>query len=437
MLVYENSLWIKVIAQKGAETIDEVQVRINNTSDGVDSDGIYRLPLKNGANNLRVTAGSGVNQQVFTCTVNYKRDDMALTFESAAVTETVSGYKFGGYTNVDYQSESPDFAFRVSCSAPTGTEQLTSVRVTTRYGSTDMKNMVGADGYIHFKLDASSVNAIRVQCLDGDGNTKSYTWNIYFTRIMSEEENQLHAPYIDVQIESETVHKSPFVMPLAAFDESGNKIAAANMTVVCNGETLTYASQSAGGGYYEYNLYLTEGKNNVYIYVIDENGYWAEKNLTLTFSPELDSATIHLIVSAEVVGLGNLIDEYVNVPSGYTVAQVAEERLAAYGYTTVHNSEPQYSDYYLAHIQKPGMLEGFSISDAEKEWLEMEGIGFTEEPSSMDSLGERDFTTISGWMVTQNYRDLGQSMGAFGIRDGDEIHVIYSLDMGKDVNLGA
>lgn len=91
MLVYENSLWIKVIAQKGAETIDEVQVRINNTSDGVDSDGIYRLPLKNGANNLRVTAGSGVNQQVFTCTVNYKRDDMALTFESAAVTETVSG----------------------------------------------------------------------------------------------------------------------------------------------------------------------------------------------------------------------------------------------------------------------------------------------------------------------------------------------------------
>ena len=171
--------------------------------------------------------------------------------------------------------------------------------------------------------------------------------------------------------------------------------------------------------------------------MIDENGYWAEKNLTLTFSPELDSATIHLIVSAEVVGLGNLIDEYVNVPSGYTVAQVAEERLAAYGYTTVHNSEPQYSDYYLAHIQKPGMLEGFSISDAEKEWLEMEGIGFTEEPSSMDSLGERDFTTISGWMVTQNYRDLGQSMGAFGIRDGDEIHVIYSLDMGKDVNLGA
>ena len=437
MLVYENSFWIKVIAQKGSETIDEVQVRINNDKESADSDGIYRLPLKNGTNALRVTAGSGGNQQVFTYTVNYKRDDMALTFESAAITETVSGYQFGGNTTVDYQSESPAFAFRVSCSAPTGTEQITAVRVTTRYGSTDMKNMVGADGYIHFNLDASSVNAIRVQCLDGDGNTKSYTWNIKFKRVVSEEENQLHAPYIDVQLESETVHTSPFVMPLAAVDESGNKIAAVNMTVVCNGETLTYASQSAGGGYYEYNLYLTEGKNNVYIYVIDENGYWAEKNLTLTFSPEKDSATIHLIVSAEVVGLGNLIDEYVNVPAGYTVAQAVEERLAAYGYTTVHNSEPQYSDYYLAHIQKPGMLEGFSISDAEKEWLEMEGIGFTEEPSSMDSLGERDFTTISGWMVTQNYRDLGQSMGAFGIRDGDEIHVIYSLDMGNDVNLGA
>ena len=310
MLVYENSFWIKVIAQKGAETIDEVQVRINNTKEPASSDGIYRLPLKNGTNTLRVTAGSGGNQQVFTYTVNYKRDDMVLTFESAVVTETVSGYKFGGYTNVDYQSESTDFAFRVSCSAPAGTEQITAVRVTTRYGSTDMKNMVGADGYIHFNLDASSVNSIQVQCLDGDGNTKSYTWKIKFSRVMSEEENRLHAPYIDVQLTSETVHLSPFVMPVAAVDESGNKIAAANMKVVCNGETLTYTSQSAGGGYYEYNLYLTEGKNNVYIYVVDENGYWAEKNLTLTFSPELDRATNHMNVTDEEFVHGNMIEEY-------------------------------------------------------------------------------------------------------------------------------
>ena len=56
MLVYENSFWIKVIAQKGAETIDEVQVRINNGREPADSDGIYRLPLKNGTKTLLVAA---------------------------------------------------------------------------------------------------------------------------------------------------------------------------------------------------------------------------------------------------------------------------------------------------------------------------------------------------------------------------------------------
>ena len=83
-------------------------------------------------------------------------------------------------------------------------------------------------------------------------------------------------------------------------------------------------------------------------------------------------------------------------------------------------------------------MEGFSISDAEKEWLEMEGIGFTEEPSSMDSLGERDFTTISGWMVTQKLSGSGaEHRGRSASGTAMKIHVIYSLDMGNDVNLGA
>ena len=97
---------------------------------------------------------------------------------------------------------------------------------------------------------------------------------------------------------------------------------------------------------------------------------------------------IHLIMSAETVGLGTMIDEYVMVSSGKSVAEVIEERLAAYGYTTIHDGSPSGSDYWLRHIQKQGILEGWSISEEERSLLEEEGFWLDENPASLDSLGE-------------------------------------------------
>ena len=53
----------------------------------------------------------------------------------------------------------------------------------------------------------------------------------------------------------------------------------------------------------------------------------------------------------------------------------------------------------------------------------------------LNSLGERDFTEGSGWMVTLNNYFIGQSMGTRAIRDHDEIHLIYTLDVGRDIGV--
>ena len=179
---------------------------------------------------------------------------------------------------------------------------------------------------------------------------------------------------------------------------------------------------------------MTEGPNSVLIVATDNEQYTATKELTVNFSPDEQSAQVHVIVSADKVGLGTLIDEYVTVSASETVAQVLEERLAAYGYTTIHDGSATDGGYFLRHIQKPGIAGGWSISDEQRAWLEQEGFS-VGEPESLDSLGEKDFTGGSGWMVTLNYYFIGQSMGTRAIRDGDEIHLLYTLDIGNDVGV--
>lgn len=430
--VYEQVLWIEVIAKKGNTDVG-ARVRLNNATMNPDSDGTYRLRLKTGTNNLKVTVGSGVNQQVLTSTVTYQKDKFVLSFESPAVTEDIEPYRFGGYTRKTYESESPEFAFRISHSQITGMESIESIQLTTRYGTSEMLNMVGADGYVHCTLDSSqSGTAIYVKFTDSEGQLKDYTWIIDYKRKIDQSENEKKAPLIVASLTSETVHLNPYVLPVTVYDYRGNKLYPKNFQVYLNGERLEFSGIS--NGVYEYTLYLTEGPNSVLIVATDNEQYTATKELTVNFSPDEQSAQVHVIVSADKVGLGTLIDEYVTVSASETVAQVLEERLAAYGYTTIHDGSATDGGYFLRHIQKPGIAGGWSISDEQRAWLEQEGFS-VGEPESLDSLGEKDFTGGSGWMVTLNYYFIGQSMGTRAIRDGDEIHLLYTLDIGNDVGV--
>ena len=136
-----------------------------------------------------------------------------------------------------------------------------------------------------------------------------------------------------------------------------------------------------------------------------------------------------------MVGLGTLIDEYVDLEGSTTIARIVEDRLAAYAYTTIHDGSASDGSYFLRHIQKPGILQGWSVSEEERSLLEMEGIYLNEEITNLDSLGEKNFTEGSGWMITLNHYYIGQSMGTWTAGDGDEIHVLYTLDWGKDVGV--
>ena len=219
------------------------------------------------------------------------------------------------------------------------------------------------------------------------------------------------------------------------YDYNGNELKANdNFQMYLNGEYLDYHSRQEDGTY-EYNLYLTEGENTVVIRAVDNEGYTAEKTYTVTFNPVKEEARIRVIVSAEVIGLGTMIDETITTTADQTVAQIVEERLAAYGYATIQDGTADSDGYFLRHIQKPGINNGWNIAEDERSLLDMLGYDLTEGPKSNDSLGEKDFTAGSGWMVTLNHYYIAQTMGTRAIRDGDEIHLIYTLSVGKDIGV--
>lgn len=445
LTVMQDSLWIQVRARKASGgTISDVSVRVrlNNKTQKADSDGIYRMKLTLGNNQVKVTAGEGGNsQRTVSFTVNYKVDQFMVSFESSAKTEKISnnpgiGDKvFKGVTTFKYASTSADFSFRIRCSTVTGDERIDKIQVTNRYGTLDVTDQAGADGYINITLDASQSNNIRVYCTDSDGESQWYTWSVNYERVLDPEENQKKAPVIRANITNETVHAALFIVPVKVFDYNGNELKAnQNFQLYLNGEYLDYHSREQDGTY-EYNLYLTEGENTVVIRAVDNEGYTAEKTYTVTLNPVKEEARVRVIVSAEVIGLGTMIDETVTTTADQTVAQIVEDRLVAYGYTTIHDGVADSDSYFLRHIQKPGINNGWNIADDERSLLDMLGYDLAEGPKSNDSLGEKDFTAGSGWMVTLNHYYIAQTMGTRAIRDGDEIHLIYTLSVGKDIGV--
>ena len=175
------------------------------------------MKLTLGNNQVKVTAGEGGNsQRTVSFTVNYKVDQFMVSFESSAKTEKISnnpgiGDKvFKGVTTFKYASTSADFSFRIRCSTVTGDERIDKIQVTNRYGTLDVTDQAGADGYINITLDASQSNNIRVYCTDSDGESQWYTWSVNYERVLDPEENQKKAPVIRANITNETVHAALF-----------------------------------------------------------------------------------------------------------------------------------------------------------------------------------------------------------------------------------
>ena len=428
--VTERELALRVFAFKG-QSETSARLRLNNTTVTADASGIYQMTLKVGSNTIKATTGTGVNQKTVTFTLNYQPDAFTLTMESAAITEKIQGNQFGKVSYAEYAADSENFSFRISCSRVTGLEVIQSIAVTTRLGTTEMVNMAGADGYISCSLDTTQTTEIKAICLDSEGSIKYYTWKIKYVRSGATPENK--KPIIQVNLaEGEVLKTSPYVLTVHGKDYLGKQLYPDQMQIILNGQTIAYSGIS--GIAYEYMLYPQEGNNLLQIVAEDTEQYRTIKEIAFVYQPQIENVEVTLIVDAKVLGLGTFIQETLTVPSDKTVAQLVEERLAANGYTTSYDGSPTGGDYYLKAIGKSGIASGWSVSQERIEQLNMEGYGFAE-PDNLNELRERDYTSGSGWMISLNGYFIGMTMGTRSVRDGDVIHIQFTLDIGNDIGV--
>ena len=214
-------------------------------------------------------------------------------------------------------------------------------------------------------------------------------------------------------------------------DANGNKI---EPTATFNGKKLSPEHSDSSMTSFKL-VFSVEGKNTVTVTAGD-------KTLTYTIIYQLaaDGELIgYATWSIEMLslGLGYLI-EPVRLPiyAGENAAEALDRLLTENGYS-YENTGSIESGFYLSTINDvypPTHLSECNVPEPLMEKLEENAI--SDQGASGDSLGEFDYTSMSGWMITQNNVFTNVGFSDIYVADGDVMRVQFTLAYGSDIGGG-
>lgn len=218
-----------------------------------------------------------------------------------------------------------------------------------------------------------------------------------------------------------------------------NQVIYANQIEVCmDGRPVT---NPTGSGDYEYALYFERpnygdvGRHEITVFASDGEGNSRFVVYQVEYFAQDEGAVIgkvHMVIDATTVGLGVLDADQFEIVQGQPAAATVLAMLAYYDYTPVYDGSVQVG-FYLRSISRPGTFAGAAVPERLAALLERDGIRSTG-PCSMDSLGEYDFTTGSGWMYSLNGALYpGKGLSEYYLNDGDTLYLRFTLAYGKDI----
>lgn len=136
-----------------------------------------------------------------------------------------------------------------------------------------------------------------------------------------------------------------------------------------------------------------------------------------------------LIVAVEAFSIGNgyaVAPVQVSFTKGENGAQILDRVLKENGLSQEYSGTLT-DKYYLKSI-------GFENTDKIPQCV-LDHIGDYIDEGSGDSLGEQDYTAVSGWLMTVNGAPLQVSLNDYYPQQGDVLRVQYSLWYGAEVGL--
>lgn len=381
-------------------------------------DGIYEGTLIEGENEIILSAGYRGHEVTEVYTIYYEKPE-------------------GLYIDTDLEdltvikAETGDFSFRAEA---LGGNHRTEFTVTL-----NGEPVRGQDGRYDVVLlpatELSGQNNIIKMIAKDDEQEETLRFRVKFIPIATREtEPVMH--HLNISDGMTIKKKNPFTLEIAAKDYRGNKIYFDGVEVFLNGKKQILRDTSP---YITYKLNFLDGPNTVKIKVTDDDGRIKEFAYHVNYQqPDVNEkiGTVRVIVDANVLGIGSIVDTNVDFLAADSASHAILRALdkSGLGYQYEGSTE---SNFYLAHVEKPGIGMRYHIPDALRQAINDEGIlwqGSEENPKrALDSLGEFDYTSDSGWLIMVDGTFITESASSIDVTDGSVIKVRYTLAKGKDI----
>lgn len=246
------------------------------------------------------------------------------------------------------------------------------------------------------------------------------------------EEDKYYPTIASDLTDGEIVNGSYRTFYVRAEDYKGNYIGAGGLEVTGNGERLY--STADDGEMVRYRLDLRDGENTILIRATDRNDRSTVVSYTIYKGDETaaePAGTVTFSLEATTVGLGYLIGPSEEVfYEGEQLSYFIDRVLQEHGYTYRYEGNLT-NGFYLKHIVRTGITNGWNISEELQEHLK--DVNSAIGAYHSDSLGEYDFTSDSGWLYFVNDAHMSSGISTYYPADGDVIRIRFSLYDGADV----
>lgn len=243
-------------------------------------------------------------------------------------------------------------------------------------------------------------------------------------------------PTIETNLDgfSGTIENEEFTFTVKARTYTGDVIYSDHIEVTLDGETLV---NPTGSTIFEYVLYLfsQDEYSDHYLTVTawDDEGNSAFVDYVINYHQleEGSSAgTVTVVLDATTVGYGILGAIDYDLTAGENAAEVLVNAIADMGYSALYNGSTDIG-FYLSGVA--GLAGVGEVPPELWELIEKDGLTITS-PADGDSLGERDYTSGSGWMYSINGEIYpGKGFSEYKLSDGDVLYIRFTIAYGKDI----
>jgi hypothetical protein len=235
-----------------------------------------------------------------------------------------------------------------------------------------------------------------------------------------------HKPYLDFKL-------SPYT---ADSDGKTYKVAEHKVRVYhtssMNDKTLVMMRENVLG-LFCYSIQLAEGLNTIDLVIVTDELYEIHYKYEVYYIPEEASdepiGSIYISVDASSIGIPQLAAGYVDIYEDQPLSYAVLDFLKQHGYKVSYRGQSNYA-MYLSAIIKTNLMKNWSpdmIPPEEMKRLEEAGgAQIWHGDYNINSLGEKDLTSKSGWVLTLNGRGISGLSNEYP-QDGDICRMYFTI----------